>query len=76
MCPTYIGGQSAEGERVLLGVGRQSGEGSGQGGALGLGQGGAVAVVDVQDAGVATAHLLNPGAVPLVVNVLGRTKVA
>jgi hypothetical protein len=73
---TYVVSQGAEGEGVLLCVGRQPGERPGQGGALGLGEGRAVAVVDVQDGHVTTGHLLNLGAVPLVVDVFGRTKVA
>ena len=72
---THIQSQSAECKRVLLCVGRQSGERSGQCSALGLGHRGAVAVVDVENGHVATAHLLNFGAVPLVVDELGCAQV-
>ena len=73
---TYVLSQGAERERILLCVRWQSSKSSGKRSALGLGDGGSVAVVDVENVCIVAAQLLNLGAVPLVVHVLGSAEVS
>ena len=73
---TYVGSHLHQGQVVLLGEGRERGEGARQGRHLGLGDGGAVAVVHVEHAHVRWGHLLHLGAVPLVIHKLGSARVA
>ena len=74
---TYIFRQFRQCNEVLCGEGLQSGEAAGQGSNLGLGDDSPVSVVDVQYTHVIRGHLLNFGAVPLVVQIeFGRAQVS